>query len=124
MKQQVNEESVRQELLETACDALLESGFRAVKGQLEGQSSPDAIDGLLPDLQGENAKGVRYCFVVETEVTLARPETAERIHVFAKHALEQGERCVIIVPEGDEGVAGAVLEECQIPEDNVEVWEG
>jgi hypothetical protein len=114
----------RQDLLETACEALFEGGFKKIKGLLEELDSPDTVEGFQPDLQGENTKGVVYYFVVETEVTLARLETAERIRALAVHAAEHGCQCVIIVPEGDEGVAGAVLEEHDIPEDNLDIWEG
>jgi hypothetical protein len=62
----------RQDLLETACEALFEGGFKKIKGLLEELDSPDTVEGFQPDLQGENTKGVVYYFVVETEVTLAR----------------------------------------------------
>lgn len=123
-KNQSTADELRQDLLETACEALIEGGFRNIKGLLEELAEPDTVGGYQPDLQGENTKGVIYYFVVETEVTLALLETAERVNALAEHAIEHGCQCVIIVPEGDEGVAGAMLEEHDIPEDNLDIWEG
>lgn len=112
------------DLLDAAFEALEESGFRNIKAaDYEDVDNPAEISGYVPDLQAENKKGVTYLFDVCLQEAFAQPELVERFTAFANHVGSNGGQFIIIVPEGDEGLATAFIEEYDVPSKNVAVWE-
>ena len=113
-----------EDMMEIVVDALQEGGFRDLKVRdCHGMAEPEAINGFQPDAAAANKKGMQFVFAVETAVTLTTAEAAERFEVFATYARENAAQFILVVPEGEEGLAATVFEENNISEDNVEIWE-
>lgn len=112
------------DLVETALEALMESGFRDVRAVgFEDVEEPAEVNGHQPDLQAVNRKGIAFIFAVETEKTLTDESIAFRSAAFAEHAKNNGTQFVVIVPEGSEGLAGAIFHTLEIPQDSYDIWE-
>ena len=113
-----------QDMMEIVVDALQEGGFRELcVRDCEGVKEPEVFNGFQPDASAKNSKGIQFVFAVETAVTVTTGEAAERFEALADFARNNKAQFIVIVPEGEEGLAATVFEENEIPEDNVEIWE-
>lgn len=111
-------------LVEAAYEALEESGFRDIRvSGYEDMPEPDAINGHVPDLQATNSKGIVYLFEICPREAFAIAELVDRMQAFTAHAAATKAQVILLVPEGDEDIAGAFLEEHDISEDNLTIWE-
>lgn len=113
-----------EDMLEVTYEALVESGFRDIRvTDAEDLPEPEAVDGHIPDMQATNQKGITYLFEVCPPEVFAELELVERLQAFTIRAKELGGQVVLIVPEGEEGLAAAFVEEHELPEDRLTIWE-
>lgn len=113
-----------EDLLEVTYDALVEGGFSDIKiADAEDIPEPDAIEGHIPDMQAVNSKGIKFIFEICMPETYAELELIERFQAFTKHIAEVKGQFVAIVPEGDEGLVAAFIEEHGFPEERLTIWE-
>ncbi|AAS94757.1 hypothetical protein [Nitratidesulfovibrio vulgaris] len=113
-----------EDMLEVTYEALEESGFRDIRvTDAEDLPEPEAVEGHIPDMQATNQKGITYLFEVCPPEVFAEMELVERLQAFTRRAKELGGQVVLIVPEGEEGLAAAFVEEHELPEDRLTIWE-
>lgn len=113
-----------EDMLEVTYEALVESGFRDIRvTDAEDLPEPEAVDGHIPDMQATNRKGITYLFEVCPPEAFAEMELVERLQAFTRRATELGGQVVLIVPEGEEGLAAAFVEEHDFPEERLTIWE-
>lgn len=113
-----------EDLLEITYDALIEGGFKNIKiANAEDIPEPEAINGHIPDMQATNNKGMTFIFEICMPEAYAEMELVERFQVFTEHVEQSKGQFVVIVPEGDEGLAAAFVEEHGFPEDRLIIWE-
>lgn len=113
-----------EDLLEATYEALVESGFRDIRvADAEDLPEPEPIGGHIPDMQATNQKGITFIFEVCMPEAYAEMELVERFQAFTKHVENTKGQFVVIVPEGDEGLAAAFVEEHDLPEDRLTIWE-
>ena len=113
-----------EDMLEVTYEALEESGFRDIRvTDAEDLPEPEAVEGHIPDMQATNQKGITYLFEVCPPEVFAEMELVERRQAFTRRAKELGGQGVLIVPEGEEGLAAAFVEEHELPEDRLTIWE-
>ncbi|OBQ45799.1 hypothetical protein [Halodesulfovibrio spirochaetisodalis] len=115
---------LRDELVETALEALLDSGYQDVRTYgFEGFDEPEEVNGFMPELQATNRKNIKFIFDVVTKDFFALPETSQRFKAFADFADGHDTQFVVIVPEGEEGFASAFIEDLEISDESIEIWE-
>lgn len=115
---------LRDDLADAVIEALLESGYVDLKAEgYEDFSSPEPVNGHVPDISARNKKGITFIFEVITKEFFAEQEVADRIKAFAEFGNDAEAQFVVVVPEGEEGFASAFVEDLEIPEDSVEIWE-
>ncbi len=115
---------IRDDLSDAVIEALIESGYRDLKVEgYEGFADPTPVNGHVPDITASNKKGILFIFEVVTKEFFAEQEVADRMRAFAEYGNETDAQFVVIVPEGEEGFASAYIEDLEIPEDSVEIWE-
>ncbi|UZP68025.1 hypothetical protein N1030_03345 [Desulfovibrio mangrovi] len=115
---------LRDDLADAVIEALLESGYRDLKAEgYEDFPIPAPVGGHIPDITAKNKKGITFIFEVVTKEFFAEQEVADRIKAFAEFGNEKDAQFVVIVPEGEEGFASAFIEDLEISEDSVEIWE-
>lgn len=113
-----------EDLLEVTYDALVEGGFRNIHvAGAEDIPEPGSINGHIPDMQATNSKGITFLFEICMPETYAEMELVERFQAFLAHSEKTGGQFVAIVPEGDEGLAAAFVEEHNFPEERLTIWE-
>lgn len=113
-----------EDLLEVTYDALIEGGFRDIKvADAEDIPEPDSIHGHIPDMQAVNSKGITFIFEICMPETYAELELIERFQAFTKYVDEVKGQFVAIVPDGDEGLVAAFIEEHSFPEERLTIWE-
>ncbi|MFI3271488.1 MAG: hypothetical protein R3Y11_05185 [Pseudomonadota bacterium] len=113
-----------EDLLEVTYDALVEGGFRDICiADAEDIPEPKPIDGHIPDMQAVNSKGIPFVFEICMPETYAELELIERFQAFTKHVAEVKGQFVAIVPDGDEGLVAAFIEEHKFPDERLTIWE-
>ncbi len=115
---------IRDDLADAVIEALMESGYKDLKVEgYEDFPAPEPVNGHIPDITARNKKGITFIFEVITKEFFAEQEVADRIKAFAEFCDEADAQFVVIVPEGEEGFASAFIEDLDIPQDSVEIWE-
>lgn len=115
---------LRDDLADAVLEALDESGYRELKAEgYEDLADPDAVNGHVPDVTARNKKGILFIFEIVTKEFFAEQEVADRMRAFADYCDDSDAQFVVVVPEGEEGFASAFIEDLEIPEDSVEIWE-
>lgn len=115
---------IRDDLADAVIEALMESGYKDLKVEgYEDFPAPEPVNGHIPDITARNKKGITFIFEVITKEFFAEQEVADRLKAFAEFGDEADAQFVVIVPEGEEGFASAFIEDLDIPQDSVEIWE-
>ncbi len=115
---------LRDDLADAVIEALLESGYGNLKAEgYEDLPAPEPVGGQVPDITARNNKGITFLFEVITKEFFAEQEVADRMRAFAEFGNSADAQFVVVVPEGEEGFASAFIEDLDIPEDSVEIWE-
>lgn len=112
------------EMVIATFDALEDSGFTHIKAcDFDDVAEPEIVNGHTPELTANNKKGTPFVFDVLLKDDFADPALADRFMAFVEWADATEGQFTIVVPEGDAGIAYAFLEEHDIPEERIDVWE-